>query len=102
MADSSMRGARLGDDEKGNQRPTLVLYSRPRCHLCDEAKPIVMEAARRHGVLVEERNVEDDPRWEEAYGSQIPVAFLAGRKLFKYRVNADALARRLASGVAPD
>ncbi|MCH8879232.1 MAG: glutaredoxin family protein [Planctomycetes bacterium] len=44
----------------------MVLYSRPDCHLCAVAKPLVVEVARDHGVRVEERNVEDDPRWEAA------------------------------------
>ena len=81
------------------QHVNVTLYTRKGCHLCDVAKPLVLEAAMRHGVRVEERNVEDCPSWEEAYGSQIPVAFLAGRKLFKYRVEPERLARRLAAAL---
>ena len=93
---------RLDDDDKAYRRPALVLYSRPDCHLCEVAKPLVVEIARDHGVRVEERNVEDDARWEAAYGNEIPVAFLGERKLFKYRVDSVRLARRLAAALKAD
>ena len=92
-----MGGSLLDDDQTDSERPILVLYSRPDCHLCDVAKPVLLAAAHRHGAVVEERNVEDDPMWEQAYGSQIPVAFLGRLKLFKYRADAAALERRLAA-----
>lgn len=88
-----------GKDDKGR---ILILYSRPDCHLCDVAKPVVLDVARRHGVTVEERNVEDDPQWEAAFGTQIPVAFLGEWKLFKYRVDGAALERRLTARLAPE
>ncbi len=97
-----MGGSRLDGSEEVDHPTTLVLYSRPDCHLCDVAKPLVLEVAQRLGVPVAERNVEDDPRWEMAYGTQVPVAFLAGRKLFKYRVDPNRLARQLAAAMTSD
>jgi len=97
-----MGRSRLEDDGTVDERATLILYSRPDCHLCDVAKPLVLEAARRHGVTFEERNVEDDPSWEAAYGGQIPVAFLGERKLFKFRVDRDQLGRQLTAAVMAD
>ncbi len=96
IAKSSMGDSRLSGGGEPLSAASLILYSRPVCHLCDLAKPVVFEVAAQYGVTVEERNVENDPRWEKAYGDQIPVAFLGGRKLFKYRVDRDQLARQLA------
>jgi glutaredoxin len=69
----------------------LVLYGRPACHLCDVAKEALFPIARAHRVRVEERNVEDRREWEEAYGHQVPVGVIQGRRVFKYRVDEDAL-----------
>ena len=77
----------------------IVLYGRPQCHLCDEAKPIVAAVARDLGLSVEERNVEDHAAWEAQFGSQIPVAFYGPRKLFKYRVERSVLATRLTAAL---
>ena len=97
-----MGGSRLRDGETAERRRPLFLYSRPACHLCEVVKPLVFEVARRHGVPVVERNVENDPEWETAFGSQIPVAVFRGRKLFKYRVSRDLLEQRLVAALARD
>ncbi len=73
----------------------LVLYSRPGCHLCDEAKEALAPLAARYALRVEERNVELDPRWERQYGAQIPVGVLAGRKVFKFRLDSSRLERSI-------
>ena len=75
--------------------PVLVIYGRRNCHLCDVAKEVVERVRRRVRFVVEERDVADDPRWEAAYGEQVPVGFIGGRKVFKYRVEAEALQRAL-------
>jgi hypothetical protein len=59
--------------------PDLVLYTRPRCSLCDEAREaiglvIADRAARGLAVpAVVERNIEDDEAWHRAYLERIPV-----------------------------
>ena len=73
----------------------LLLYSRPGCHLCDQAKAAMQPLVARYGLRIEERNVELDPGWERNYGEQIPVGLLAGRKMFKYRLDANRLERSI-------
>ena len=78
-------------------RPTLVLYSRRECHLCDVAKDEIEELRRRFAFDVEVRDVDQEPGWAEAYGDEVPVGFVGERKVFKYRVDGDKLQRALLS-----
>jgi hypothetical protein len=83
---------------RGVSRPTLIVYSRPQCHLCDIALAALAALQRRIPFAVEVRNVEERPEWESAFGEQVPVGFLGKRKVFKYRIDAAKLQRALLSG----
>ena len=61
----------LSATERGFLR--LVFLTRPGCHLCDDARPLVLAAAAAAGAVVEERNVELDDRLLANYGLRIPV-----------------------------
>ena len=78
-----------------HEGPLLVLYGRPRCHLCDVAKEALAPFVRSHALRIEERNVEDVPQWERDYGQSVPVGVLDGRRVFKYRVDPKRLERAL-------
>jgi Glutaredoxin-like domain (DUF836) len=59
--------------------PDLILYARPGCSLCDEARvaiDLVIEDRRARGLAapsVIERNIEDDPELHRHYLERIPV-----------------------------
>ena len=67
--------------------PDLVLYSRPGCHLCDDAHAAIdalldeRAASGRPVPALVERNIDDDPRLREAFGTTIPVVELGERRL---------------------
>ncbi len=67
---------------------TITFYSRPGCHLCDDAKLAL--AAAFPEVAIEEVDVDSDPRWAERYGTEIPVAMLGGQELFRQRFDLDS------------
>ncbi len=73
----------------------IEIYSRPGCHLCEEARTVLLAAASRYNFELEERNVEDSPELEAAYGREVPVVFIDGRKAFKHRIPSRELERRL-------
>lgn len=73
----------------------LTLYSRPGCHLCDEMKEVVMRVAARVPVVLEEVNIAEDPQLEALYGQEIPILFVEGRKVAKYRIDEIGLLRSL-------
>ena len=67
--------------------PQLLLYTRPGCHLCDEARAALtallaerVQAGRPAPTLVE-RDIETDPALEHAYFASIPVVELGERRL---------------------
>ncbi len=75
--------------------PTVILYSRPGCHLCDAAKREFLAAVP--GVHVEEVDVDSDSELRQRYGNDIPVAVAGGRELFRHRF--DPASVRLLRGV---
>lgn len=73
----------------------VTLYSRRDCHLCHDMRAVVDAVGRRLPLAVEEVDVDADPALHDAYGSEVPVLCVNGRKAFKYRVDAAALEARL-------
>ncbi len=73
----------------------IEIYSRPACHLCDDAKEVIERVRRRYGFALRVINIEEDPELEEAYGTQIPVVFINGSKAFKYRVDEAELEKKV-------
>jgi len=67
--------------------PHLVLYARPGCHLCDEAREaieaVVAERTARSLPVpqVSERNIEDDEVLHRRFLERIPVVELDGRRV---------------------
>ena len=74
----------------------VTIYSRPGCNLCDEMKVVVQRVAASVPLTIEEVDVSSDPELERLYGLEIPVLFVAGKKVAKYRVNEGDLRRILA------
>jgi hypothetical protein len=74
----------------------VTIYSRPGCHLCDEMKAIVQSVASSTPLAIEEVDISTNPDLEQLYGLEIPVLFVAGKKVAKYRVSEGELRRILA------
>jgi len=73
----------------------VIIYSRPGCHLCEEAKE-AMRAARCEGeYTLEEVNIENDPELLELYKHDIPVITFNGREEFRHRVASEQFRRRI-------
>ena len=76
---------------------TLVLYSKPGCHLCDEMKAVVARVGRSRPLTLEEIDISKDEELEARYGLEIPVLFVNGKKIAKYRISEAELLRVLES-----
>lgn len=59
----------------------LVIYMRPGCHLCEEARQRVDELVGTDGVKVTELNIESDDGLHRRYLELIPVIELDGEQL---------------------
>jgi len=75
---------------------TVELYGRQDCCLCDDAKAVLRQVQQDVPFTLREIDVDTDPALAQAYGAQVPVVFVAGRKAFKFRVDAAELRRKLA------
>jgi len=75
----------------------VTIYSRPGCHLCDEMKAVVKQVGATVPLALDEINISADPELERLYGLEIPVLFVAGKKVAKYRVGEQELRRILAT-----
>jgi hypothetical protein len=79
----------------------LVLYSKPGCHLCDEMMTVVRRViGKAGGATVREVDISLDAELYAAFGEEIPVLFVNGRKAFKYRLTEEALRDRLKEEIA--
>ena len=76
-------------------RTTVTLYSRPGCHLCDEARTILERMRERTPFEVDEINIEADDALHARYLERIPVVAVDGEELSEYFVDEEALIRRI-------
>jgi len=68
-------------------KPHVIIYSRPGCHLCDEAKAAIMAAGCSDHFTLEEVNIESDDELLRKYKYDIPVITIDGVETFIHRVN---------------
>jgi glutaredoxin len=73
----------------------ITLYTRPACHLCDEAKAAIAPVLREFGAVLREVNVDEDDVLKERYGWDVPVIFIGQRKAAKHRVDLAQFRRQL-------
>jgi glutaredoxin len=68
------------------KKATVIIYTRPGCHLCDEAKAAIDGSGCEGEFSLEEVNIDENEVLRERYGNDIPVIFINGVKVFKHRV----------------
>jgi glutaredoxin len=65
----------------------IVLYGKPGCHLCDDARAVL----GRVGAPFEEIDITTDDALHAAYLERIPVITIDGRERFEFFVDEAAL-----------
>ena len=75
--------------------PTLTLYGKPGCHLCDDARAAVERVTAHRAVPLEQVDVSLDPVLNARYGERIPVLELDGETVFEFFVDEGVLQQRL-------
>lgn len=83
--------------------PRVVLYSRLGCHLCDEARAVVVRVCDEADERWVEVDVDDPPApggpdLFELYGERVPVVAVDGHDVAQWRITEGALRMALASG----
>jgi glutaredoxin len=78
--------------------PTVLLYGRPDCHLCDEARA-GLERMRSQGASFELReiDIESDDELFKRYLERIPVIEIDGAEVCDLGLDTGAVKTRLAT-----
>lgn len=81
-------------------RPTVTVYTRAGCHLCEDAIAIVRQVAaeRADVVLVD---IDADPRLHDRYTVRVPVVAVDGVEVAEYQVAREQLRAALGMATAP-
>jgi hypothetical protein len=73
----------------------ITLYTRPGCHLCEDAAALLERLAARFPIAVAEINILNDVDLFERYKHSIPVITIAGGPTLQAPIEAGSLERAL-------
>jgi glutaredoxin len=75
--------------------PTVTLYTRAGCHLCEDAERVLLAERAATPFRLVTVDVDGDPELARRYGVRVPVVAVDGAELFEYEVPAELLRARL-------
>jgi len=75
----------------------LTVYSKPDCHLCEDAMVALRRLQVELGFALEELDITTDEALHRAYFERIPVVSVDGEELWQYFVEEAAVRERLES-----
>ncbi|MDX6615350.1 MAG: hypothetical protein QOD60_441 [Solirubrobacterales bacterium] len=79
-------------------RPTITLYARPDCHLCDEARAGLQQMLEGGAAFeIRELDIDADDELFKAYLERIPVIELDGDEICELGLDAGAVRAVLAT-----
>ena len=82
-------------------QPRITLYSKPGCHLCEDARAAIERIAADTGTDFVEIDINDDPALVDEYAEMIPVILLDGAMHGYFRVEERRLRRDIAATATP-
>lgn len=71
--------------------PTIVLYTRGGCHLCDDARQLL----GTFGIVPAEVDIDQDEALREQFNECVPVVEIDGKVRFRGRIDPLLLRRTL-------
>lgn len=84
-----------GHTELGEAPPRVVLYSKPGCHLCDDARAVIEAVCAEVGETYDEVDITGSDELVRRFGEEIPVTFVDGSQHDFWRVDAARLREAL-------
>lgn len=69
----------------------ITLYTRPGCHLCDDARVVVERVCADLGESFEEVDITTDDDLADRFGEDVPVTFVDGKQHDFWRVDENRL-----------
>jgi len=77
--------------------PKVTLYTRAGCHLCDDAKHVLLAARGRAEFDYQEVDIDSDPELARRYNDEVPVIAIDGVEAFKYGLDMKEFLKKLAA-----
>ncbi|MFI6446266.1 glutaredoxin family protein [Kitasatospora sp. NPDC050543] len=80
----------LRRDKSRSPKPadrTVTLIGKPGCHLCDDARAVILRVIGELGAAFEELDITRDEALHREYAEQIPVTLIDGRQHDFWRVD---------------
>ena len=65
----------------------VTLYSKPGCHLCDDARAVIEAVCADLGESFDEVDITGSPDLMARYGEEIPVTLVDGKQHDYWRVD---------------
>lgn len=87
-----------------SNKARVIIYTRPNCHLCEEAKKAIEAVDCDEEYTLDEVNIENHPELLRRYRYDIPVITINGVEAFRHRLTSAAFRERLlerAAGASP-
>ena len=78
----------------------VTLYTKKGCHLCEEAKELLLGLQREYDLAIAEVDIESDKGLQKIYGSLIPVVALEGGRIFHSKITESQLRQALGDQVS--
>jgi len=76
-------------------KPHVTFYTKPGCHLCEEARAEIAKSGCDGLYTYEEVDILTDSELNRRYRYDIPVILIDGTHAFKHRLNADEFRRAI-------
>lgn len=77
--------------------PLITVYSKPDCHLCDEAMAVLRRLQGEFAFELSELDITEDEQLHRDYFERIPVVLMDGEELCEYFVQETLVRERLES-----
>ena len=77
------------------ESPSVVVYSRKGCHLCEVVKNSLEKLSLHGGFSWREIDIDTDAELRQQFNDEVPVVFIDGRRAFKYHMDEQEFLRRL-------
>jgi glutaredoxin len=78
-----------------SNKARVTVYTRPNCHLCEEAKKAIKAADCDEDYTLDEVNIENDPELLRRYRYDIPVITINGVEAFRQGLTSAAFREQL-------
>lgn len=74
------------------RQPSIQVYSRPGCHLCEILLDELMLIIRDQ-LELEVCNVDTDRDWQARFGQRVPVVVFEDQEICHFKLDKEAIAR---------